>query len=401
MTKVKVHSKVLDETIEISRIVGHIEGKPGGPTLIFMGGIHGNEPAGVFALKRVFERLNQENVQGSVYGIAGNLWALKHGERYHTTDLNRMWTTEQVDQLQNGEPVQHQDQSEQLEIYHLVQEILKKEKGPFYFFDMHTTSSETLPFLTVNDSLLNRHFTIQYPLPIILGIEEYLDGPILSYINELGYVAFGFEAGQHNDMASIENCIAFIYLSLVFTGAIDKQTCDYQHHVDIFAKTTGDVRNIYEIYFRYAIEEDEHFQMLPGFYNFQRIKRHQDLATSDNTPVKAQQDGRIFMPLYQSKGNDGFFTIRKIWSPFLKLSEFIRKNQLNRLLVWLPGIKWLDKKKSAIRVNRRIARFMAKDLFHLFGYRHVILDKYHLEMYNRDTAARTKEYKNAAWLSKN
>lgn len=400
MTKVKVHSKALGSTIEVDRIIGKLKGSKEGPTLIFMGGIHGNEPAGVFALKRIFEQLDAENVGGTIYGIAGNLWALKNGERYHKEDLNRLWTKENLASLPDtGEPTRNHDQAEQIKINELLRQIMNEEDGPFYFFDMHTTSSETLPFLTVNDSLLNRQFTIQYPLPIILGIEEYLNGPILSYINELGYVAFGFEAGQHDDMASIENCIAFIYLSLVFCGSLKKENCEYHHHHDILAKTTGDVRHIYEIYFRYSIKENEEFRMIPGFYNFQRIKQDQHVADSNGRPVRAKHDGRIFMPLYQPKGEDGFFAIKKIWNPFLKISAFIRKHRLDRILTYLPGVRWIDSQKSGLLVNKKIARFMTKDIFHLFGYRSFQVDQSHYKMYNREAHARYEEYSNTHWLA--
>ena len=39
--------------------------------------------------------------------------------------------------------------------------------------------------------------------PIVLGIEEYLQGPLLSYINTLGYVSLGFESGQHDNKQAI------------------------------------------------------------------------------------------------------------------------------------------------------------------------------------------------------
>ena len=132
--------------------------------------------------------------------------------------------------------------------------------------DLHTTSSETIPFLTVNDSLLNRKFTKQYPVPIVLGIEEHLDGPLLSYINELGYVAFGYEGGQHDDLSSIENHIAFIYLSLVFSESITKESINFQHYFELLAKTSIDSRDFYEIFYHYKIKETESFKMKPGFF---------------------------------------------------------------------------------------------------------------------------------------
>ena len=45
------------EKLKTERIIGHISGKETGPTLVFFGGIHGNEPSGVEALDHVFAQL--------------------------------------------------------------------------------------------------------------------------------------------------------------------------------------------------------------------------------------------------------------------------------------------------------------------------------------------------------
>ena len=193
----KVYSKALNEFTEIDRLIGQYRGESPGPTLIFTAGIHGNEPAGIFALQEVFEKLQSSNFpfKGDMFAIGGNLNALAKGVRFKKVDLNRIWNEDSVSELRSG--INHSSEKEsieQKEIYYIVKKILDKATGPVYFFDLHTTSSETVPFVTVNDSLLNRKFTQQYPVPMILGIEEFLDGPLLSYINELGYVAFGSKA---------------------------------------------------------------------------------------------------------------------------------------------------------------------------------------------------------------
>ena len=395
---VNVHSKALDEVIEVDRIIGHVAGKQKGATLIFVGGIHGNEPAGVFALKKVLADLDPSVVRGDIYALAGNLSALEKGVRYHETDLNRLWTTEQLNDIRDGtEEILVQDQKEQLALLLLLKQIMNVNNGPFYFFDIHTTSSETLPFLTINDSLLNRNFTAQYPLPIILGIEEYLDGPLLSFVNELGYVAFGFEAGQHDTMTSIETSIAFIYLSLVFTGCITAAVIDFQRYRDTLAKSAGDETYIYEIVSRYVIKKDDHFKMEPGFLNFQRVQKNQVLAYVNGKPHTAQSNARVFMPLYQNQGSDGYFTIQKVWKPFLRLSAMIRKYRLDRILVWLPGVRWTDKHRSGILVNKRVARFFTKEVFHLFGYRSIKVQENHYRMYNRESRAQNAMYLTADW----
>lgn len=395
---IDVHSKALEQSIQVDRIIDHVKGTKKGPTLIFIGGIHGNEPSGVFALKKVLGSIDKKQLKGTVYAISGNLWALERGVRFDKEDLNRVWTKKRVKQLpSNGTPVANEDIGQQVEIYRLVLSILEKEEGPFYFFDLHTTSSETVPFLTVNDSLLNRKYTVQYPLPIILGIEEYLEGPFLSYINELGYVAFGYEAGQHDNMSSIENHIAFIYLSLVFCGSISRNEIDFHVYYDRLAKTTGDVRNIYEIYFRHLIQPDEEFKMRQGYFNFQRIRVGQELAESNGMVVKAKEDSRIFMPLYQEQGSEGFFTIRRIPSIFLVISAVLRRIRLDRWLTILPGVKWHNKQKHTLMVNKKIAFLFTKQFFHLLGYRSKQVDKTHLIMKNREDKSRDEEYENEEW----
>ena len=49
---IKVYSKALDQSIEVDRLIGQIRGEQPGPTIIFLGGMHGNEPSGVFALQK-------------------------------------------------------------------------------------------------------------------------------------------------------------------------------------------------------------------------------------------------------------------------------------------------------------------------------------------------------------
>ncbi|WP_378176303.1 succinylglutamate desuccinylase/aspartoacylase family protein [Aquimarina sp. SS2-1] len=397
---VKVYSKALDQYMNVERLIGYYKGNQPGATLIFFGGIHGNEPAGVFALKKVFEELKSRKVSisGTIYGIAGNLWALENGVRYQKEDLNRLWTYDTVKDLHTHKTKHNNEDSiQQLEIYKTIKQILSKEQGPFYFFDLHTTSSKTTPFLTVNDSMLNRKFTAQYPIRIILGIEEYLEGPLLSFINEKGYVSFGFEAGQHEDPVSIKNHISFVYLTMVYAGSVHKNDVNFDAHYTFLQSTLNNSHKTYEIFYLYKIENGETFRMNKGFVNFQKINKGQNLAISNGKNIVAESSGRIFMPLYQGKGDDGFFIIKKTPFFFLRLSAILRKIRFDHILPTLPGIRWISDKKDSLLVNLKIARFFTKDFFHLLGYRSKEIDKTHLIMKNRETASRKEDYKNAFW----
>ncbi|MEM7186142.1 MAG: succinylglutamate desuccinylase/aspartoacylase family protein [Bacteroidota bacterium] len=398
---IEIHSKALKKSIKINRIIGHHRGSQNGPTLIFTAGVHGNEPSGVFALQRLMDNLDQKSIScsGNIYAISGNLNALEKGIRFSQLDLNRIWTQENIDAMMTDRG-QHipAEIEEQIDLYKTIETILKSESGPFYFFDLHTTSSETVPFITVNDSLLNRAFTKQYPLPIVLGIEEFLHGPMLSYINELGYVAFGFEAGQHDAPVAYENQLSFIYLSLAFTGCVSLSEPSVMKHLQRLRSHTSVAQQFFEIVYHHKVNESSDFKMEPGYVNFQKIKKHEHLAAQSGIPVTAPRSGKIFMPLYQGKGEDGFFIIKKTPKFFLGLSKLLRKVYFDRFLALLPGIKWGTGKREELIVDLKVARFFTKQFFHLLGYRSKQLDATHLRMKNREVASRNDDYKGTSWL---
>ena len=381
----------------LNRIIGRINGDLPGPTIIFVGGIHGNEPSGAIALKKVMADLEKQKptIHGTILALAGNLKALKLGKRFIGQDLNRMWFQPVLDQLLNT-PIEalKPEEEEVVEIYSAIKNLLKGTPGPFYFFDLHTTSGETGPFLTVNDSLLNRNFSIQFPAPIILGIEEYIVGPLLSYINELGYIAFGFEGGQHEDPKSVDRHEAFIRLALAFSGVLDEKDIPYQDSLKELSVPTASKQGIFEIIFRYEIPAGTQFKMLPGFKNFQAVQKHELLAMHDGKEVKVPRSGMLFMPLYQDQGEDGFFIIRRIPMFALQLSAFLRKKKIDRFLGYLPGVRWTSERRDELMVNKNIARFFTKQFFHLLGYRSRKISDRKILMRNREFASRYLDYKN-------
>ncbi|SHG68144.1 succinylglutamate desuccinylase/aspartoacylase family protein [Flagellimonas flava] len=395
----KVFSSALGESTNIDRVIGHLSGNCPGPTVVFFAGIHGNEPAGVFALKHVLNelRVRQTPIYGQIYAIAGNLKALQANVRFLEKDLNRIWTVQEINQIANSAENLGSDEKELWELYQLLLEILSQEKAPYYFIDLHTTSSETAPFVVLNDSMLNRKFASNYPLPIILGIEEYLVGALLSYINELGYVSLGYESGQHDDISSIRNSIDFIFYTLNISGAVQLSTPVRNVLEQQILSSDRRTNTFYEIYYQHKITKGNRFKMLPGFRNFQIIPKGRDIAEENNKPLVTSKKRQIFMPLYQELGSEGFYFIRTIPRVLLWISKGLRWFRVDGLLVYLPGIQWASLKKDVLLVDQRIARFMAKSFFHLLGYRARRLDKTHLVVKNREAASRNWEYKDSKW----
>lgn len=379
---------------KIQRVLGHLKGTPG-PTIVFVGGIHGNEPSGVRALQQVIAELREAKtpICGELLAISGNSKALASERRFIDEDLNRIWSHDRVEKMRNGSfEVNSAEDQEQLEIFKELDSVLSDGKGPFYFMDLHTTSGDTVPFLTVNDSLANRRFTSQYPLPMVLGIEEYLNGPLLSYINELGYIAFGFEGGSHYDPMAVKNHRAFIYLSLTFAGVLKKEDIDLESHWNQLADQHPELDAPFEIVYRQWIEDDDKFNMLRGYVNFQKVQQGELLAEFNGSAMRSPIDGRIFMPLYQAQGNDAFFIIRKIPSFFLWLSAVLRKMRADRLLPLLPGVSRDQSSLQTLVVDKRIARFLTKPILHLLGFRYRETSGNKVIIKNREAASRDKRY---------
>jgi len=365
------------------RIIGDIQGEHPGPTVVFIGGIHGNEPSGVIAIQRVFDFLQQQQLTlcGRVLGIAGNMAALASSQRFLSTDLNRIWNQDFFRRYHQGcrfEASEVNEYREACEVFDIIAPLLTTPHNPtagnpnqgLYFFDLHTTSAETVPFIAINDQLDNRRMALKFPVPTVLGIEEYLRGPLLSYINDIGPVAMAYEAGQHDEPISTDLHYAFIIKSMVLTGVLQvNQVPAFDAMSHLIKESTTGKRGIFEVIHRHPVKPDDQFMMLPGFKNFMEITKGQQIANDLKGPVLAPKSGRIFMPLYQPEGEDGFFIVRAVPYQALQLSSMLRRFNFERFLERLPGISRSPSEPDALIVNKGIAFFMASQIFHLLGYR--------------------------------
>lgn len=363
------------KSVKVSREIASIQGNPNGPNLVFVGGIHGNEPSGVLALYRVMEKVRplKPLLQGNVYALAGNLNALEKGERYIVNDLNRIWQAEKVEKarIRDYKPTEIINEvEEQIELWAYIDDLMNRKQGRFIFVDLHTTSSVSIPFITMSDTIMNRSFAQKIPVPIVLGVENYLNEPLLSYLTDLGCISMAFEAGQHTDNETVKNHEAMIWLSLVQAGIIQKKEIrgyrSIYHKLELNANKN---KHVYAIHYRQHINPGEEFRMVPGYTNFQAVHKGQHLATLDGKPVPAQQNGLIWMPLYQSQGSDGYFLIQKIARIWLFVSYFFRKMELYRILRYLPGVKPFMETKHIMVVNTQVAKVYSKQILNLMGYR--------------------------------
>ena len=354
--------------------------------MVLIGGMHGNEPSGVIAIQNVFRDIKRHSipVYGELIGISGNLKALASNQRFLDRDLNRLWNQDFTRRFQQPQGTLGNatvsEYDEQREIFEIINPVLDQhgyrepgaaiDKHGAFFLDLHTTSARSEPFIAINDQLNNREFALCFPVPTVLGIEEYLSGPLLSYLNDFGPVAMAFEAGQHEDPASVDIHTAFVWLAVANAGLIKLgDVPQLSLHQQIMRDAVTSDLGMYEVIYREEISADDGFEMVPGFRNFSLVTKGEPLARNHEGEITANQHARIFMPLYQNSGNDGFFLVRRVPKWALRLSSVLRRFNFERLLVWLPGVFRSPEQPDALVVNKRVARFLAVQLFHLLGYR--------------------------------
>lgn len=293
------------------RIIGNYTSNNEGPLVFVTAGVHGNEPSGVKALEKVFTELEKTKpeINGRLIGLRGNVAALEKGQRYIDEDLNRTWKEDDI----KNRTTETREQKEMFEIIDILEQYPEKDFSKRYFLDCHTTSSDSAPYISVQDVHDNDSWAHRFPTYIVRGFSDIVYGAIDHYLSRIGITGFTFEAGQHENKASVENHEGMIWLYLKEACDLDLQKIScYPECVNRFKEDNSPDQKTFEIIHRYEIKKGEEFKMESGFKNFQKIEKGELLAKSNGKEIRSEWNAYIFMPLYQSQGNDGFFVIQDV-----------------------------------------------------------------------------------------
>ena len=300
--------------MESARVIDRLVADEAGPTLIIVGGMHGNEPAGVDEARSVLGALRafETPIRGEIIALAGNVRGLAAETRYLARDLNRMWTADRIAEARATKDRQAET-AEVVELADMLDEIIARARGPVYALDLHTTSAAGVPFSVVGSSAVRRTFARNFHIPGLVGLEEALEGVLTTYLSTKGCVAMAVEGGQHKSPDAAESLAAVITVALAVTGVADAkdlpELADAEAHL---TRARGDLPPLIGVVSRYAVEPALGFHMEPGFANIQRIRRGTLIAKDGSGEIRAPFDGLVLLPLYQAQGSDGFFYGRPI-----------------------------------------------------------------------------------------
>ncbi len=309
--------------------------------MIAIGALHGNEPAGVEAVRSVLATLarRQVDMAGKLVGVIGNLQATAAQQRYLARDLNRGWLPEACRKVTTPQPDESPEDAEMRGLLELFGPLEAESTEPLVLLDLHSTSGPAAPFSIIPDVQRNRDLALRLPIPTVLGLAEIVEGAMLPYMIERGHAGIAVEGGQHEDPQTAARLEAVIWLSLVSAGCLrPEQVPKLSRHRRRLRQDTAGLPTAVRILHRHGLGEGEDFEMEPGFRNFHPIRRGQRLARDRGGPIIARCDGLVMLPRYQGQGSDGFFLGTRVTRRWLLLSATARRGRLDRVLSLWPGL---------------------------------------------------------------
>lgn len=316
----------------MERLIGQYSGTEKGILVIALAAMHGNEPAGVLALRDLFQMLEDERKKnpyfqfsGRLIGIIGNMQAYERKMRFVKKDLNRQLTRENIEKLKqpvvlmNSRYSPYDHAFEDLELLELTQlienEIETYQPEKVIVLDLHTTSADGGIFTLVSEDPESLQISLTLHAPVVKGLIKGLGGSSLHYFNQenlgVSTVGLGFEAGQHHDVFSVRRTLAWVMSCLRTIGCLDPSDVASSHD-EILRGCCKHLPKAVEIIYSHYILPNDRFKMLPDYQNFQKIKKGEILAYDKNGAINAPDNCRILMPLYQAQGNNGFFLVKEI-----------------------------------------------------------------------------------------
>lgn len=299
-------------------VIGRVRGDAPGPLLLCIGGLHGNEPAGVRALETMVEAIaaRRGRVKGDFVAVAGNLPALEAGRRFIAYDLNRVWTPARVEEARSrhaadGRSPEPED-LEMARIIDMLDEVARRRRGPVCVLDIHTTSGGGGAFTTATDTARNKRFAMTVPVPLVMKLDEHLEGTFNSYMDHLGYRAAVFECGQHEEADARVRAASAVWLAIRAAGLLeDGDAPEAAAAFRTLGRVYRGLPRVLESTYRHPVEPRDRYRMRPGFRNFQPVHAGDVVGDDRLGEVVVPNSGRLLMPLYQEQGEDGFFVVRE------------------------------------------------------------------------------------------
>lgn len=247
---------------------------PGKPVAAIVSAIHGDEPSGVYALRRLERHVERGEVEleRAVTVIIANPPALEAHKRFIESDLNRSFP---------GDPEGTLEERLALQVLTTVSE--------FPTLSLHATRSHDEPFAIVdpgNDVAYD--LSLSLPIPYVVRT---IGDPIGSLGEEAA--AITLEVGRQGTAAAVDSAVDLIYAFLQLTDALPGEPSGAN-------PTEFDVGN--------PVDKPPADTYSIAATNFERVEAGEVFATANGEEIVAEEP---FYPiLFSADGYDEIFGFR-------------------------------------------------------------------------------------------
>lgn len=273
-----------------------------GPTVMILGGIHGDEICGVFAVKSLIDqRATCALKKGKLILMYGNLQAIRANLRQVDENLNRMFHTD---------PAAYTPKMQESYAYLRAMQIKPYLDQTDVLLDLHSVGNQdAVPFVICeeNGREIARHFSV----PIVCsGLDDAHPGGTDGYMNKSGKIGLCLECGQHTDPGAVELAQEGITTFLAAMGMLDADSQLLSKLSPTVQPAQRQIRvaTIYKN--RYAS-----FQLAKNFEEFEEVQVGELLGYDGDAPVYAEKTALILFARSRTAPGEECFCLAEEFTP--------------------------------------------------------------------------------------
>jgi succinylglutamate desuccinylase len=263
------------EKLDIQGAV-RFSGEQAGPSLVILGGIHGNEPCGVYAVEKLLAMLTTGELvltRGALTLITANTDALKQNVRFLVVNLNRLF----------------KDNSSVVDCAEIrrAEELKPLLSKASHVLDLHSTSQPSPPFIVCEegDKSFAERLGVDWIVTGWAALDPALDGDTCTWASKHGAQAVTLECGQHTDPTAPEFAFAAAMRALVTLEMV----C-VPH-----AKQPSKVSNAIKLYHAHILIQPD-FSYSRMYQGFDLVAAGECIGRDSQGEYLAPQAGRIIFP---------------------------------------------------------------------------------------------------------
>lgn len=244
------------------------KGKLPGKTVAIFAGVHGNEKAGVFALKKVIKEITIE--QGCVYFVFAHPLAIQKNVRQVEKNLNRCFLAEN-----NGKTVEDKRARRLMKILDRCDALL----------DLHASNTKkSTPFIICEKNAFDLARKMSFGI-VSSGWDAIEPGATDGYMTQNHKIALCLECGSvHSHRSNIALAEKSVYQFLQYFGCIRKQV-PYNSRKQRLIKVSREIR-----------KKTDDFYFFKTFHDFQALKSGELIAYDGEKKYTAGQNQIIIFP---------------------------------------------------------------------------------------------------------